>query len=139
MATENTFFQNYMNNIFNASNMNIIMLINLRVPQIAESFLTWWASPGLFNMKLILKVLINISSHCTNNSNNTCHRLHVPPFARLTDDHYGLYSFTGRVSTIPLTSLFPNHLLSPAPINLNPIPALSNVLYVQYRCTFSIF
>ena len=47
-------------------------LINLFVPQIAGNFLTWWASPGLFNMKLIFEVLINISSHCTNNCNNTC-------------------------------------------------------------------
>jgi hypothetical protein len=128
-----------MNIIFNTRNINTNTIINLRVPQIAGNFLTWWDSPGLFNMKLIFEVLINISSHCTNHCNNTCHRLHVPPFARLTDDRYGLYSFAGRVSTIQLTSLFPKHLLSPVPINFNPIRALSNVLYVQYRCTFSIF
>ena len=62
-----------MNNIFNTRNINKIKtLINLFVPQIAGNFLTWWASPGLFNMKLIFQVLINISSHCTNNCNNTC-------------------------------------------------------------------
>jgi hypothetical protein len=89
-------------------------------------------------VKMIIEVLIKIFSHCTNNCNNTC-IVYMFHHSQLTDDPYGLYSFAGRVSTIPFTSLFPKYRPSPVPINFNPTPALSNVLYVHYQCTFSIF